>query len=182
MRCRPILVAALLLATSTTAKAASSCSARATQVWSASPTQNLTIEALADGPTCGQAVALLVIRNSKGEAVWTESTTTSDNFIFEQGSPSNPREMASTLKEWITKDERLSETGALPEWKNGSETPEGGEFPFYVHEGILKDDYTQLRDAKLPMFCYVAGIESEACLVLNKDGSITEIGSQSFPG
>ena len=90
--------------------------------------------------------------------------------------------MTASLKQWITRDDRLQQTGALPEWKNGADGPEAGEFPFYTNEGVKRDAYTQTRKANLPMFCYVAGMESEACLVLTKDGTIIKIGSQSFPG
>jgi hypothetical protein len=32
------------------------------------------------------------------------------------------------------------------------------------------------------VFCYVQGMESMACIGLSKDGQMTKIGVQSFPG
>lgn len=179
MKISRILIATILIATSyPSALASSPCNARASQVW----TQKLTVEALADGPSCAQAVVVLVIRNSKGDALWIASSKTSDIFTFTQAPPANATAMTASLKQWITRDDRLQQTGALPEWKNGADGPEAGEFPFYTNEGVTRADYTQTRKANLPMFCYVAGMESEACLVLTKDGTIIKIGSQSFPG
>ena len=39
----------------------------------------------------------------------------------------------------------------------------------------------KLRGARVPMFCYVQGLESMACVALTSDG-ITKVGVQSFPG
>ena len=162
--------------------AGSGCSAKAKQIWALSVTQKLSVEALSDGPSCSLAVVMLVIRNSKGEPLWIESNKASGVFTFTQANPANTKAMTEALKEWIMKDDRLQQAGALPDWKPGADAPEASEFPFYTDEGITRDDYLNMRNAKLPMFCYVAGIESEACLVLNKDGTIVKVGSQSFPG
>jgi hypothetical protein len=175
------VVATLAMAMAPLACAGTPCSARASQIWTAS-SQKLTVESLADGPSCAQAVVVIVVRNSKGNALWVESSKASDIMIFSQGQAANTRSMAAVLKQWVTSDTRLQQTSALPEWKKGADQPVAGEFPFYTSEGVSQDDYTQMRQAKLPMFCYVAGMESEACLVLAKDGTIVKIGSQSFPG
>jgi hypothetical protein len=177
------LLAAIMVATSASfSHAAGNCSAKASQAWAASPTQKLTVEAYTDGPTCALAVVTLVIRNSKDEPLWFETSDTRYILSFSEQPKANARVMATTLKEWVKSDDRLQHTNALPEWKKGADAPVAAEFPFYVHDGITQQDYSQMRDAKLPMFCYVAGMESEACLVLTKEGTIVKIGSQSFPG
>jgi hypothetical protein len=48
-------------------------------------------------------------------------------------------------------------------------------------EGVDRDSYEQVRVAKVPVFCYVQGMESLACVVL-KDGGMSKIGLQTFPG
>ncbi len=179
---RTSLITALLVATATSVNAASSCTVRAAQIWAASPGQKLTVEALADGPSCAQAVVTLVIRNSKGEALWFEASDTRYILTFTEGQIANIKAMTAMLVHWIEGDDRLRSTDTLPEWKKGADAPSSGEFPFYVHDGITQQSYNVLRAAKHPMFCYVAGMESEACLVLTPDGTITAIGSQSFPG
>jgi hypothetical protein len=56
-----------------------------------------------------------------------------------------------------------------------------GVFPFYPSEGVTREAYLAARAANAPMWCFVQGMESQACLVL-RDGAITELGAQSFPG
>jgi hypothetical protein len=162
--------------------AAGNCNAKASQVWTASPTQKLSVEALADGPSCTQAVVMIAIRNSKGDLLWFESSRTSDIMIFSQPPAKDVKAMTALLKQWITRDDHLKTADVLPEWKEGANFPEAGEFPFYPDEGTGHGDYIKMQNAKSPMFCYVAGMESEACLVLMPDGSIVKVGSQSFPG
>ena len=99
-----------------------------------------------------------------------------------QEPPNNAKDMTARLKDWLRQDERLGKTTALPVWKKGGDAPKASEFPFYPEAAITQDEYMKLRQADLPMYCHVAGMESEACLVLNRDGTITKIGSQSFPG
>jgi hypothetical protein len=177
------LFATLMMAGSASlSHAAGNCTAKASQLWAASPTQKLSVEAYTDGPTCALAVVTLVIRNSKGEPLWFETSDTRYILSFSEQPKANAKIVAATLNEWVKSDDRLQHTNTLPEWKKGADAPVASEFPFYVQDGITQQDYSQMRHAKLPMFCYVAGMESEACLVLTKEGTIVKIGSQSFPG
>jgi hypothetical protein len=176
----PMIMAAL--ASSASLAPAAGCNAKASQVWAASASRELRIEALADGPYCTVAVVLLVIRNSKGEPLWIESSKADDIFTFTQSNPTTVKAMTEALKEWIRKDDRLLQSGTLPDWKEGSDAAGASEFPFYVDEGVTRDEYLNIRKAELPMYCHVAGMESEACVVLKKDGTIAKVGSQSFPG
>ena len=176
----PMIMAAL--ASPASLASAAGCSAKASQVWAASASQKLRIEASADGPNCTLAVVLLVIRNSKGEPLWIESSKAADVFTFTQSNPATIKAMTEALKEWIRKDDRLLRSGTLPDWKGNSDAPEASEFPFYVDEGVTRDEYLNIRKPELPMYCHVAGIESEACVVLKKDGTIEKVGSQSFSG
>jgi hypothetical protein len=182
MKCSVTLIAALLLATATPAHAANSCSARATQSWATSPTQKLAVEAIADGPTCAQAFVTIAFRNGKGDLLWFESSRVTDIMVLTQPPAQNAKAMAALLKQWITHDNHLQTADKLPPWKDGANAPEAGEFPFYPDEGTTQGDYVKMQKAKLPLFCYVAGMESAACLVFMKDGTIVKVGSQSFPG
>jgi hypothetical protein len=75
----------------------------------------------------------------------------------------------------------MATTKALPEWKAKDDFPINGEFMFYVEEGIDRAAYDVIRKADLPMYCFVQGMESVACLVL-QDGGLFKVGVQSFPG
>ena len=88
MKIPTLLIAALaIIVSSSPSNAAGNCNAKASQVWAASPTQKLTIEALADGPTCQQAVLMFAVRNSKGDALWFEVSRPSDVMVFTQPHP-----------------------------------------------------------------------------------------------
>ncbi len=183
MKIPSLAMAALaVMASASPSHAAGSCNTKASQVWAASPTQKLTVEALADGPTCAQAVAMIAIRNSQGDLLWFEVSRTSDIMVLSQPQAKDAKAMTALLKQWITPDAHLKTADLLPEWKENANFPEAGEFPFYPDEGTGHGDYVKRQKAKLPMFCYVAGMESQACLVLMQDGTIVKVGSQSFPG
>lgn len=75
----------------------------------------------------------------------------------------------------------MQTSSALPEWPANADSPQNGEFPFYPAEGVTRDLYNQVRDANVPLYCYVQGMESSNCLAL-RDGALESVGVQSFPG
>jgi hypothetical protein len=158
---------------------ASACSARSATAWFGGGA-NFTIEAMTDGPDCAQAVATLVIRNAKGESLWIDTFNTSQNMALAEAQTAVA--MQTAVAAWIDqKDPQFKSTGNLPVWAPNQTQPALGEFPFYPEDAMTREDYNKLRTQKLPMFCYVQGIESEACLALH-DGAFEKIGAQSFPG
>ncbi|MBN8649770.1 MAG: hypothetical protein J0L55_17620 [Caulobacterales bacterium] len=160
---------------------ATNCHAKASQVWQAG-NKKLLIEAFAEGPNCKKAIVTLVIRNSSGTPIWYDVSTVSDNMVLSENPSANSVAMGKILKNWIMIDNSQRPSDSLPEWKANSQAPEAEEFPFYPSETISRDEYTMLRNSKLPMFCFVTGMESSTCLVLKTDGTITDIGTQTFPG
>ena len=74
-------------------------------------------------------------------------------------------------------------TADLPAWAEGAEYPVLGDFAFYPEEGIDRATYTKVRDSKAPIFCYVQGMESMACVVKDaENGGFFKLGVQTFPG
>jgi hypothetical protein len=57
-----------------------------------------------------------------------------------------------------------------------------GEFPFYPEQGIERDMYEKTRAANLGTFCFVQGMESVGCYVVEPQGPLRKIGAQSLPG
>jgi hypothetical protein len=91
-------------------------------------------------------------------------------------------DMQRRLNEWVNPPGAARDsTGDLPVSAAGARSPMSGEFPFYVEEGVDRARYEGLRGRDAPMFCYVQGMESEACLAF-ENGRVTKIGVQSFPG
>lgn len=162
-------------------ESAAGCAAAATDSWRPAAGDGLRVEARAAGPDCERAVATLAIRNGEGRVLWAEAYPTEHVMVLADARDSAAMEAA--LAEWIAPetDTTMQTSAALPEWPDTAETPQNGEFPFYPAEGYDREAYNALRASELPLYCYVQGIESMACLVL-RDGALEKIGLQSFPG
>ena len=173
-------VAALLAAPA--ALAADRCNAAAAYDW-ASAGKGVTVEAFASGATCDKTVAVFVIRDAEGTAQVWEAYPTEQNAAL--AGKTTAAETEAALKAWIDQSTSIFKTTAdLPEWKEGADAPVSGEFPFYVEEGIDRENYTRIRKLAAPIFCYVSGMESMSCLYKDSDsgGLIFKVGAQSFPG
>ena len=151
------------------APAFATCTASTSRNW----VDGHTIEAYAQGPTCAQAVATLIIRRKSGEAIWAYAHVTSNLMNFTQSPAANAKALTAQLKDWI------SGNGFM---KSADKLVTDSEFPFMLNEGVDAATFAKYRKAKLPMLCYIQGMESGKCVALdNKDGVI-ELGVQSFPG
>jgi hypothetical protein len=176
---RMIGAAALLVACSVL-PAQADCDARARAVWAGSH-KGVVAEAMSQGATCENAVVTLVLREKSGKPIWAETFVGAQVMVF--AGVSDRAAMTRALSEWIDqKGAMMPRTDKLPDWPKGADAPQGGgEFPFYPDGGIDREMYLKLRGAKLPMFCYVQGMESMGCVALEGDG-ITKVGLQTFPG
>lgn len=157
----------------------SGCQAVATEVWRPLSGAEFTIEATSAGPDCARAVATLTIRDVRGHALYTQA------YAAEQVMGLNEaRDLASmqqAMSDWIRSSNSTLATTALPDWPVGAQGPVSGEFPFYVEEGVTRADYLALKRRNAPVYCYIQGLESQACLALEQGGLI-KIGVQTFPG
>ncbi len=157
------------------------CDARGFSQWAVGA-ETFTIEATTFGPDCARAVATLTVRNSSGEPIFAESHIARD--LMTLAGAQDPAAMNEALSEWVAPDAAMGGTGALPEWEANAEAPSAGEFPFYPENhphGYSREAYAALRAANAPMFCFVQGMESLACIAYG-DGGIENIGVQTFPG
>jgi len=157
------------------------CDARASVQWASDADPNASIEAITTGPDCARAVATLIIRNGSGEPLYAETHIPSQVMTLAQAS--TPAAMQTALQEWIDPASNTTRitSAALPEWPEAAASPQNGEFPFYPEEGFTRDYYLALRAADVPLYCFVQGMESMACLAL-RDGALEKVGVQSFPG
>lgn len=130
---------------------------------------------------CDGATIDLVVRNGVDEVVWSASYGVGDLFGFDD--IADAEEMRVALGDWLDTYTDRSTSAKLPEWKEGADMPEAGEFPFYVAEDLSQPDYEDIRAADYPMLCYVQGRESTLCLIRSPDVSaLVSVGAQSFPG
>jgi ABC-type Fe3+-hydroxamate transport system substrate-binding protein len=162
-------------------QSATACSVSASDTWSPASAGEFSIEATTTGPDCQRAVATLVIRDAQGQVAWVEAYSTEDIMVL---APAHDvAAMRAALAEWIAPESNttMQSTSALPEWPTNADSPQSGEFPFYPEAGYDRDSYNTLRTNNLPLYCFVQGMESMACLALS-DGGLEKIGVQSFPG
>ena len=167
--------------------ASAACNITVSQTWK---NTGLTIDATSVGPDCARAVTLLAVRDEKGHVKYSFSSAAEFIGTFgnlADGPVTDSKKMRKALNEWL--DSGLSSTvnhlSQYPEWKQGAEGPAENppaEFPFTASSDLDQNTYEEWRKADLPVFCFVQGIESERCLVLTKDGTVSEVGIQSFPG
>jgi hypothetical protein len=175
---RMIGAAAIALACSPLA-AQADCDARSRTQWAGSH-KIIVAEATAMGATCANAVVTVVLRDQGGKPLWVESFVGAQVMVF--AGVNDKGVMIKALGDWIDqKNSMLPRTDKLPDWPKTAEAPQAGEFPFYPDRDVDREMYMKLRAAKLPLFCYVQGMESMACVALDGD-SVTKVGVQTFPG
>jgi len=140
----------------------------------------MAITATADGPDCLRAAATLSIRDQSGTVLWTDAYA-AEQVVTLLGQESSSK-MQVALAAWIDPEGAPFRSAAdLPEWAPTAEAPMSGEFPFYPESWVDPATYNDLRDRNEPLYCFVQGFESQACLVL-EDGRAELIGAQTFPG
>jgi hypothetical protein len=160
-------------------RAATGCDANAASSWSPARQRPLKVEAFAHGGRCDKAVVMLVVRGADGTPLWTDSRVGAFVMLF--SGVRTTREMQSALSSWIRQEHQLKSAANLPPWPVGAAQPSSGEFPFIPDDGVDRATYEAARALRLPLFCYVQGMESMACVVL-KDGGMSKFGVQLFPG
>ena len=156
------------------------CAASASRQWAPANSRVYRTEAFSNGPTCTLAVATLVVRAPDGKVVWSDALATEHLMTF--GEVKTRPLMAGALREWLIQSHTFNSTADLPAWKTGSAPTSSSEFPFYADAALGREAYEQMRAEKQPVFCYVQGMESMTCVGLSKDGEMTKIGVQTFPG
>ncbi|MBN8606027.1 MAG: hypothetical protein J0L81_03845 [Caulobacterales bacterium] len=154
------------------------CDARGVGAWNIGA-ETFSVEGATSGPDCTRAVATLVVRNASGEPVWADAHIAADIMVL---APAHDiAAMNTALGEWTANGTAMQSTTALPEWPPNADSPQNGEFPFYLNEGYTRESYNAMRAANYPMFCYVQGMESMRCIIHGESG-VEWIGVQSFPG
>ena len=181
MRIGLIVAVAVVAAQSVTTASAAGCNLGAVARWVPFKGAAYQSEAYSNGATCAGAVVTIVIRARNGEVLWTDSTAAKHLLTFADAK--TPKQMKAGLADWLSQSHTFKSSGDLPAWKKDEDAPATvGEFPFYPEEGMEQAGYSQIRAEKRALFCYVQGMESLACIAIDKNGAATKVGVQSFPG
>jgi hypothetical protein len=157
------------------------CNVRTSVAWTEAGS-GYTAQALSDGPNCALAALMLIVRDPAGKPIWTDSRPAAQLMTFQD--VKDKAGMAKALTEWIDQSHSMMKRGeSLPPWDHDQAQPENGEFPFYLEPGVDRELYEKYRRANGPLFCYVQGMESMACISLDTETEeMTKVGVQSFPG
>lgn len=174
-----VIAAAIGLASAVPAQAAAGCDVSVGSVWTPPGQRALRAEAVSHGPRCDKAIVVVTVRGADGTPLWVDARV--GQFVMLFAGVKNTKAMKAALGEWILQNHQLKTAASLPAWPPGASQPASGEFPFMPDEAVDRDYYEAARRAKLPLFCYVQGMESMACVVL-KDGGMMKLGVQLFPG
>jgi hypothetical protein len=150
------------------AQAFDTCNAQAERKWN-----GVIIEAFAQGDECANAVVTMVVRDKNGKPLWSRAHIVAQLLNFTDPAPSNSQAMFKNLRGWISGE------GFMQSVENLNLK---AEFPFTLSEQIDAKTFAAYRRQKRPIFCYIQGMESGNCLMIDKDGAVVDIGVQSFPG
>jgi hypothetical protein len=155
------------------------CDAATDGDWVTGAGERFRVTATTSGPNCRQSVALMIVRDAAGDVVWTDARAAV--HVAGLNTPRTRTPMTEALRQWIGFATRGQTTADLPPWTRPQEGPSVSGFEFEPEPWIDRDTYLALRARAEPMFCYVQGIESLACLIA-RDGRLEKIGVQAFPG
>ncbi len=172
---------AVAILTAPAALAAGKCTASADSTW-AGAGPGYKVETFASGDKCETAMAVIVIRDETGAPGY-YAAHPADSVAVLAGMAS-AKDLETALRNWVDPSQAAFQTTAdLPEWKDGQEQPMLGEFYFYPEQGIDRPTYDKIRNSKAPIYCYVQGMESLACITRDAEGGgLFKVGVQSFPG
>lgn len=155
------------------------CVATASAPWAAGG-ETLTVDASSTGADCASAEARITFRRADGGTMYEQAFPASQ--IMTLAGADSVADMQRRLNEWVSPPGAAPDsTGDLPEWAADAENPGGSEFPFRPYGGMDRAAYAALRARDAPMFCFVQGMESQACFWLDA-GAFRRIGEQQIPG
>ncbi len=157
----------------------SGCSVSAAATWVPVRGQVYRTEAFSNGPTCAQAVVTIVVRAPDGSVAWADAAP--GQYLMTFADVRTRQQMARALADWLSQSSYKT-ARELPPWPDGAQGPQSGEFPFMPEAWIDREYYERARAEAFPLFCYVQGMESLACIVLPTGERMEKIGVQSFPG
>jgi hypothetical protein len=160
------------------------CNASYEAPWKASGKLGYSIAAYAVGANCQSAIVVLVVTDATHKPIWQKSLLSEYVAMFSDDHTTKGTKMQAAVEAWVQTglEASPSNAGALPDWPKGAAEPTREEFGFFIDANIDRESYLAWRTQKRPVFCFVQGMESEACILADDSGQILDIGGISFPG
>jgi hypothetical protein len=127
------------------------------------------VSAVAQGPSCAQAVVTFTIRNAAGDPLWAFASTYYDmtaGGVAPADAPAiTDEQMDRFLNGWV--NVTLNHSGDLPEWKAGAQTLAASVQGMSYNTDFERETYEMLRARNLPQVCFAAAVEASHCLVVD---------------
>ncbi len=132
------------------------------------------------GPSCANAVVVLVVRDTSQAPVYVWSARTRDIFGLRDAADSDRHDDGA---------EGLGGpgNGALSDNRNVAGLAQGRRYadewrvPLLSRRGLKPGGYLDIRRSARSILCFPQGLESSLCLCL-QDGGFEPLGLQTFPG
>jgi hypothetical protein len=148
---------------------AEGCARTATHsvIWT-NPDAPDTITARSEGPSCKQAVVVLVARDADGEPLWTFASAYYDmtaGGVAPADAPAvSAEQVDGFLQGWA--NVTVQRSGQLPAWRAGAAAPGDGRTLTYSTP-FAREAYEALRQRDLRIICYAASVTATQCLVID---------------
>ncbi len=143
------------------------------------PFQSFRLEAFSNGPSCRKALVVFVIRNLERQILHTQAYQAAQLATF--GVVRTRDDMNLALADWTGPGKRENDHDLLTDWPIGANKPIAREFGLIIDPSITRAHYLAIKANRTPYVCYVQGMESMKCLVLQR-GVLKPFGIQRFPG
>ena len=127
-----------------------------------------TVTTRADGPSCLQAAVSLVVRDARGDPLWTFISTYYDmttGGVAPRDAPAvSPEQTDRFLASWANVTTQSS--AQLPQWPERAPAiaSPGG---LIYSTALSREAYEAIRQRNLRMICYAAAVDATQCLVID---------------
>lgn len=119
------------------------------------------IEAHAEGATCEQAVATLKIVAPDGNVAFETAYPIAQVPLAFNANGSGVARLTTELEGWTQNVAPQATADSLPAW------PSDANKPPYLNPALSREAYESARAARLPLFCFPDGAESNACVAID---------------
>jgi hypothetical protein len=176
------MAAALVAALAGSASAAGTdCNVNVEEPWTQAGA-GWRVQAMTNGPSCGRAIVVLVIRDEQDVPLWTDTMTTMNLELL--GLADTPRDMKNALSTWIGQGgSDLKTASSLPEWPEGEPSPVNtGAIVIEAEPSLDQIDWEALRKQDTPLYCYDTGIARSTCVAKEPIiKNVIRIGTRIYP-
>jgi hypothetical protein len=130
-----------------------------------------TVSATSQGPSCAQAVVTFIVRDARGDPLWTFANTYYDLHTGGVRPPGviPPSVSVEAMEKFLQSfvDVTTMQSQQLPQWAEGAPAPADASRPFHYSTAYTRETYEALRASNRALICYAAAAEATQCLIID---------------